>query len=133
MTQEEICARKQQYHRSLVVLNGNRERDRLFFWITLGIGGLLLLIMTAVARNPLFGGFVFALVFALLGIPGLIGWRKAEAKIVEVQTQLHRLECCAAQPKHTSAGVPGNTTYCMGCGAERSGAEAFCPACGTKQ
>jgi hypothetical protein len=139
LTHDEIRARQRQYRESLIVLNSNRERNRLLFWVALVVGLLVLIIFTATIRILWMGLAVVAPVELLLGVPGFIGWQRAESKIARIQAELAVLERTGVGNQKTAVNaarpnplkIPA--AHCKNCGIELVGAGAFCQSCGAKQ
>jgi len=78
---------------SLVILNGNRESNKRLFLVSLVIGLLVLMILAATLGYYWWAGLVvFAFVESLLGIPSLIGWRRAEAKIAAIRAAIDEID-----------------------------------------
>jgi len=132
-------SRQQQHRQALIVLNGNRERNRLLFWVALIVGLLLLVVLAATFGILWVGTVAFIFMESILGIPGLIGWRRAESKIARIQSELAELERSNGGNRGpTTSESPPNplkivVANCNICGKELVGAGLFCPACGARQ
>ena len=132
--EDEVRASIQQHRQALIVLNGNRERDRILFIVTTIAVALLFIIMAVAIGTAFFGLVVSLLVFFLLGIPSLIGWQRAEGKVNRIKLEINRLESQSIAAKKAALdNKSASTAKCSTCGANIIGAGVFCPSCGAKQ
>jgi len=136
---DEIRARQRQCRESMIVLNSNRERNRLLFWVAFVVGLLSLIILTATIRPRWVGLAASAPTILLIAVPGFIGWRRAESKISRIQAALAELdrEVAGVQKQIADQMRPHPlktpTTHCKNCGNEIVGAGVFCQSCGARQ
>lgn len=125
---DNIKAQIEQIRADLIFLHEKRDFGRVLFFVTI-IGGTLFCYFLLWGW---LGIGIFAFVFAVLGIPGLIKWRRAQGKIERLIPQLHALE---KQLSINGVVLPlhdGESRFCRACSKVARPSAVFCAHCGKK-